>query len=36
VLVDEVDRREETAIWGASEMNSLVVVLQATFAWQLE
>ncbi len=41
VLVPEdggqsVKSREETAIWGAGETNGLVVVLKATFAWQLE
>lgn len=28
--------REETAIWGAGETNSLVVVLRAIFTWRLE
>lgn len=28
--------RDETAIWGAGETNSLVVVLKAMFTWQLE
>lgn len=30
------ERREETAIWGAGATNSLVVVLKAMFAWQLD
>lgn len=30
------DSRSETAIWGTGEHNSLVVVLQALFAWRLE
>jgi hypothetical protein len=30
------DPRSETAIWGAGEANSLVVVLKAIFAWRLE
>lgn len=30
------DPRSETAIWGAGETNSLVVVLRAIFAWRLE
>jgi sugar-specific transcriptional regulator TrmB len=29
------DPRSETAIWGAGETNSLVVVLEAIFAWRL-
>lgn len=29
------DPRSETAIWGAGETNSLVVVLKAIFAWRL-
>jgi len=29
------DPREETAIWGSGETNSLVVVLRAMFTWQL-
>lgn len=38
VLVDESgdhpsDARDETAIWGAGETNSLVVVLKAMFSW---
>lgn len=28
--------REETAIWGAGETNSLLVVLRAMFTWQLD
>jgi hypothetical protein len=28
--------RDETAIWGAGPSNSLVVVLQALFTWQLD
>ncbi|WP_436908945.1 TrmB family transcriptional regulator [Halosimplex marinum] len=41
VLVEgEGDRpsepRDETAIWGAGETNSLVVVLRAIFTWQLD
>jgi sugar-specific transcriptional regulator TrmB len=28
--------RDETAIWGAGEANSLVVVLRAMFTWQLD
>lgn len=28
--------RDETAIWGAGETNSLVVVLKALFTWQLD
>ena len=41
VLVSEVGDRpteseEETAIWGSGETNSLVVVLKAIFAWQLD
>ncbi|WP_251342783.1 TrmB family transcriptional regulator [Haloplanus halophilus] len=28
--------RDETAIWGTGEMNSLVVVLKALFTWQLD
>lgn len=28
--------RDETAIWGAGEANSLVVVLKAVFTWQLD
>lgn len=28
--------RDETAIWGAGEKNSLVVVLKAVFTWQLD
>ena len=28
--------RDETAIWGAGEQNSLVVVLKAIFTWQLK
>ena len=41
VLVPEVGDRpteseEETAIWGSGETNSLVVVLRAIFAWQLD
>lgn len=30
------ESRDETAIWGAGETNSLVVVLRAMFTWQLE
>lgn len=30
------DARDETAIWGAGETNSLVVVLKALFTWQLD
>ena len=30
------DPRSETAIWGAGESNSLVVVLRAIFTWRLE
>lgn len=29
------DTRSETAIWGAGEANSLVVILKAIFTWQL-
>ncbi|RAW45653.1 TrmB family transcriptional regulator [Halorubrum sp. 48-1-W] len=41
VLVDDedadpTDLPSETAIWGSGETNSLVVVLKAIFAWQLE
>jgi sugar-specific transcriptional regulator TrmB len=37
VLVPDDDgSREETAIWGSGETNSLVVVLRALFAWQLD
>ena len=41
VLVDDngehpPEPRDETAIWGASQTNSLVVVLKALFTWQLE
>lgn len=41
VLVNGVDAaptdsREETAIWGAGETNSLVVVLRAIFTWRLQ
>ena len=41
VLVDGTDAhlpepRDETAIWGAGQMNSLVVVLKALFTWQLD
>jgi len=32
---DPLDPRSETAIWGEGETNSLVVVLQAIFAWRL-
>ncbi len=37
-LVDHktADPRSETAIWGAGENNSLVVVLNAIFAWRLD
>jgi hypothetical protein len=28
--------RDETAIWGAGQTNSLVVVLKALFTWQLD
>jgi len=30
------DPREETAIWGEGESNSLVVILKAIFTWQLD
>ena len=30
------DDRFETAIWGAGETNSLVVVLKAIFTWRLD
>lgn len=30
------ERRDETAIWGAGETNSLVMVLKAIFTWQLD
>ncbi|WP_415380423.1 TrmB family transcriptional regulator [Halosimplex sp. TS25] len=33
---DPPDRRDETAIWGSGERNSLVVVLRAIFTWQLD
>lgn len=33
---DPSDPRGETAIWGAGETNSLVVVLKAIFTWRLE
>lgn len=33
---DTEDSRSETAIWGAGENNSLVVVLNAIFAWRLD
>ena len=41
VLVDGTgehppEPRDETAIWGAGETNSLVVVLRAMFTWQLD
>lgn len=38
VLVDNdaTGDRSETAIWGAGESNSLVVVLEAIFAWRLD
>jgi len=32
----ESARRDETAIWGTGEANSLVVVLRAMFTWQLD
>ena len=32
----EADGIEETAIWGAGERNSLVVVLRAIFTWRLD
>jgi hypothetical protein len=38
VLADDggaATEREETAIWGTGETNSLVVVLRALFTWQL-
>ncbi|RLM89456.1 TrmB family transcriptional regulator, partial [Haloarcula sp. Atlit-7R] len=28
--------RDETAIWGTGQTNSLVVVLKALFTWQLD
>lgn len=37
VLVPGPERsKDETAIWGAGERNSLVVVLRALFTWQLD
>ena len=30
------ESRDETAIWGAGQTNSLVVVLKALFTWQLD
>ncbi|WP_123537846.1 TrmB family transcriptional regulator [Halosimplex salinum] len=38
VLVENGDQqaRDETAIWGSGEANSLVVVLRAMFTWQLD
>jgi sugar-specific transcriptional regulator TrmB len=33
---DEDGSRYETAIWGAGETNSLVIVLRGIFTWQLE
>ncbi|MFC7215119.1 TrmB family transcriptional regulator [Saliphagus sp. GCM10025334] len=38
VLEDEAtaDDIEETAIWGAGDRNSLVVILRAIFTWQLD
>jgi sugar-specific transcriptional regulator TrmB len=38
VLVPEAgsEERDETAIWGRGETNSLVVVLRAMFTWQLD
>lgn len=40
VLVDDDEHssepREETAIWGVGQANSLVVVLKALFTWQLD
>lgn len=37
VLVPGAERtKDETAIWGAGERNSLVVVLRALFTWQLD
>lgn len=33
---DPTDPRAETAIWGAGENNSLVVVLRAIFTWRLQ
>lgn len=33
---DPSESRHETAIWGAGETNSLVVVLKAVFTWQLD
>jgi hypothetical protein len=31
-----LEPRDETAIWGSGATNSLVVVLKAMFAWQLD
>lgn len=33
---DDDGERDETAIWGAGDSNSLVVVLRAIFTWQLD
>jgi hypothetical protein len=34
--VDNGDSPTETAIWGAGERNSLVVVLRSIFTWRLD
>ncbi|EMA46698.1 TrmB family transcriptional regulator [Halococcus saccharolyticus] len=36
LLPDSADGSEETAIWGAGEYNSLVVVLRAIFTWRFQ
>ncbi|MFC7216181.1 hypothetical protein ACFQO4_19140 [Saliphagus sp. GCM10025334] len=33
---DGGDEIKETAIWGAGDRNSLVVVLRAIFSWRLD